>query len=397
MTKTFAMKSICIFLRGRKKSPLIYFTLLSVFALILLPGGVTNIEAKPKIKKEPFGKTPDGQAVEIYTLTNSKRAEARIMTYGGTVVSLKVPDRKGKFEDVVLGYDTLDGYLKDTAYLGSLIGRYGNRIAKGKFSLNGVEYNLVRNNGENHLHGGTKGFDKVVWKAKPSVGRNGASLELTYLSRDGEEGYPGNLSVRVIYTLTENNELKIDYSATTDKDTILNLTNHSYFNLAGAGSGDILGHEMQINADRFTPTDGVSIPTGELRSVKGTPFDFTAPTAIGARIEQQDEQLKFGSGYDHNFVLNKKGQSLSLVAKVYEKTSGRAMEVYTTEPGVQFYTGNFLADVKGKNGKIYLRRNGFCLETQHYPDSPNKPQFPSVVLKPSQKYSQTTVYKFTAR
>lgn len=364
---------------------------------MLLFGGVLNIQAKPGIKKEPFGKTPGGEAVEIYTLTNSKKAEARIMTYGGTVVSLKVPDRKGKFDDVVLGYDTLDGYLKDTSYLGSLIGRYGNRIAKGKFALNGVEYTLVRNNGENHLHGGTKGFDKVVWKAKSSVNKNGARLELTYLSRDGEEGYPGNLSVKVIYTLTENSELKIDYSATTDKDTVLNLTNHAYFNLAGAGSGDILGHQMQINADRFTPTDSGSIPTGELRSVKGTPFDFTAPAAIGARIEQADEQLKFGSGYDHNFVLNKNGRSPSLAATVFEPGSGRVMEVYTTEPGVQFYAGNFLSGAKGKNGKIYLRRHGFCLETQHYPDSPNKPQFPSVVLKPKQTYTQTTVYKFTAR
>jgi aldose 1-epimerase len=379
------------------KFPMIYFSLLSSFAVILLFGNIINIEAKPSVKKEAFGKTTDGKAVEIYTLTNSKGAETRIMTYGGTLVSLKVPNRKGNFDDVVLGYDNLDGYLKDTFYIGCLIGRYGNRIAKGKFSLSGTEYSLVKNNGENHLHGGTNGFYKVIWKAKPAADKNGATLELTYLSKDGEEGYPGNLTVKVTYSLTENNDLKINYSATTDKDTVINLTQHSYFNLAGAGAGDILNHQLRINADRFTPTDSGSIPTGELRSVKATPFDFSMPTTIGARIEQADEQLKFGNGYDHNYVLNKNGQSLTLAAKVYEQTSGREMEVFTTEPAMQFYAGNFLADVKGKNGKIYRKRHGFCLETQHYPDSPNKPQFPTTVLKPNQKYFQTTIYKFTVR
>ncbi len=306
-------------------------------------------------------------------------------------------DRNGKFDDVVLGYDTLDGYLKDTAYFGGIVGRYANRIAKGKFSLNGKEYTLVVNNGENHLHGGTKNFETVVWRAKSSIVKDGASLELDYLSKDGEEGYPGNLKVKVIYTLTENNELKIDYSATTDKDTVINLTNHSYFNLAGAGSGTILNHLMQINADRFTPTDSGSIPTGELRNVKSTPFDFSAPTAIGARIEQADEQLKLGSGYDHNYILNKNGQLLTLAAKVYEQSSGREMEVFTTEPAMQFYSGNFLNGIKGKNGKIYQKRDAFCLETEHYPDSPNQPEFPTTVLKPNQKYSQTTIYKFTVR
>jgi len=375
----------------------IYFKLISSFALILLFGTMVNIAAKPSIKKNPFGKTADGKAAEIYTLTNSKGTEAKITNYGAIVVSLRVADRNGKFDDVVLGYDTLDGYLKDTAYFGGIVGRYANRIAKGKFSLNGKEYTLVVNNGENHLHGGTKNFETMIWKAKSSIVKDGASLELNYFSKDGEEGYPGNLKVKVIYTLTENNELKIDYSATTDKDTVINLTNHSYFNLAGAGSGTILNHLMQINADRFTPTDSGSIPTGELRNVKSTPFDFSAPTAIGARIEQADEQLKLGSGYDHNYILNKNGQLLTLAAKVYEQSSGREMEVFTTEPAMQFYSGNFLNGIKGKNGKIYQKRDAFCLETEHYPDSPNQPEFPTTVLKPNQKYSQTTIYKFTVR
>ena len=355
-----------------------------------------NVEAKPGIKKNSFGKTTDGKAVEIYTLTNSKGVEAKITNYGAIVVSMRVPDKNGKFDDVVLGYDTLDGYLKDKTYFGGIVGRYANRIAKGKFSLDGKQYTLAVNNGENHLHGGIKNFETMVWKAKSSIVKDGASLELNYFSRDGEEGYPGNMKVKVIYTLTENNELKIEYTATTDKDTVVNLTNHSYFNLAGAGSGNILNHLMQINADRFTPTDSGSIPTGELRNVKSTPFDFSVPTAIGARIEDPDEQLKLGSGYDHNYVLNKNNQSLTLAAKVYEPTTGRGLEVFTTEPGVQFYSGNFLDGVKGKNGKVYQKRDAFCLETQHYPDSPNQPQFPTTVLKPAQKYTQTTIYKFSA-
>ncbi len=367
-------------------------------AVLLFAFGVWfPIAAKPTIKKQLFGKTADGSRIDIYTLTNSQGAAARILNTGAIVASLKQPDRSGKFDDVVLGYDTLDGYLKDTAYIGGVVGRYGNRIAKGKFSLGGKEYTLVKNNGENHLHGGTKGFDKSVWCAKPARGKNGASVELNYLSKNGEEGYPGNLSVTVIYTLTENNELKIDYAATTDQDTVLNLTNHSYFNLAGAGTGDILSHQLQLYADRFTPTDKGSIPLGELRSVAGTPFDFTAPTEIGARIEADDEQLKFGAGYDHNFVINRTGSGLTLAAKVTEPKTGRVLEVSTTEPGVQFYAGNFLADAVGKNGKIYGKRHGFCLETQHFPDSPNQPAFPTTTLKPNQKYTQTTVYKFSAQ
>jgi aldose 1-epimerase len=355
-----------------------------------------NASAKPRITKADFGKTKDGKAVEIYTLTNSRGSEARIITYGGTVVSLKVPDKQGKFGDVVLGFDSIADYEKHTAFFGALIGRYGNRIAKGKFTLDGRGYSLATNNGENHLHGGVKGFDKVVWTAKPSTDQNGANLELTYLSVAGEEGYPGNLNIKVVYTLTEDNKLKIVYSATTDKATVVNLTHHSYFNLAGAG--DILDHRLTLNADRFTPTDSGSIPTGVLANVKGTPFDFTNETAIGARIGQENEQLKFGHGYDHNWVLNRKGKGVELAARAYDPTSGRVMEVLTTEPGIQFYSGNFLdASVPGKGGKSYPLRSGFCLETQHFPDSPNRSNFPSTVLRPGQTYSQTTIYAFSVR
>src|SRR5262249_12791720 len=298
----------------------------------------------------------------------------RIMTYGGIVVSLKTPDRNGKMDDIVLGFDTLDAYLKGHPFFGALAGRYANRIAKGRFTLDGVEYKLAVNNGENHLHGGIKGFDKVIWKARPLKVPGGAALELTYLSKDGEEGYPGNLSVRVVYTLTAANELKIDYTATTDKATVINLTHHSYFNLAGQGNGDILNHQLLINASRFTPTDAGSIPTGELRPVRGTPFDFTRATAIGARINQDEEQLKLAKGYDHNFVVNGNMGTMRRAARVSEPTTGRVMEVWTTEPGIQFYTGNFLdGTLTGKDGKVYQQRYGFCLETQHYPDSPNKP------------------------
>jgi aldose 1-epimerase len=377
-----------------------HFNRLSVVILFILLAPLWNrdmkAEAMQRIQKQPFGKTADGQAVDLYTLTNANGLEAKIITYGGIVVSLKVPDRNGKLGDVVLGYDRLEGYLKDNAYLGCIVGRYANRIAKGRFTLNGRQYQLAQNNGENHLHGGVGGFDKVVWKAKPVQSKDGPSLSLNYLSKDGEEGYPGNLSVTVVYTLTNKNELKIAYSATTDKDTIVNLTHHSYFNLAGSGS--VLNHHLMINADRFTPVDQTLIPTGEIRSVKGTPMDFTAPAVIGARIEQQDEQLKFGRGYDHNWVLNKNGDGLTLAARVYEPESGRVMEVYTTEPGLQFYSGNFLdSSITGKSKQVYQKRFGFCLETQHFPDSPNKPEFPSTVLKPGQKYATTTVYRFSAK
>jgi aldose 1-epimerase len=361
-----------------------------------LCGRITTIEAKPKIEKQPFGKTENLTPVDLYTLTNDKGVEARITTYGGIVVSLKVPDRNARLGDVVLGYENLEGYLTNSSYFGALIGRYGNRIAKGSFQLGGTPYQLAQNNGDNHLHGGVVGFDKVIWKAKELWGEDEVGLQLTYLSHDGEEGYPGNLSVTVVYTLTNNNELKIDYSATTDKKTIANLTNHSYFNLAG--NGDILGHELMLKADRFTPVDKGLIPTGELSSVEGTPMDFTTPTAIGARINQNDEQLIYGLGYDHNWVLNNSGGKLALAAKIFEPTSGRVMKVYTTQPGIQFYSGNFLdGSITGKNGEIYYKHFGFCLETQHFPDSPNHSNFPSTSLNPGQRYKQTTIYKFSAQ
>ena len=363
----------------------------------MLLTAVIRAASQPQIRKQPFGATAEKKTVDLYTLTNSSGLEAGIITYGGIVVSLKVPDRGGKLQEVTLGYDSLDGYLKNNSpYFGALIGRYANRIDKGKFSLGGREYRLATNNGGSHLHGGNRGFDKVVWKAEEVRGQNDVGLKLAYTSPDAEEGYPGTLTVTVVYTLTNNNELKMDYAATTTKETILNLTNHAYFNLAG--DGDILKHEVMIDADRFTPVNAAVIPTGELRSVKGTPMDFTKPMAIGARINQKDEQLVLGKGYDHNWVLNRKDNNLSLAARVVEPTSGRVLEVLTTEPGVQFYTGNFLdGTIKGKAGKVYQQRAGFCLETQHFPDSPNKANFLSTVLKPGQKYATTTVYRFSTK
>lgn len=354
--------------------------------------------AEQRLARRPFGKTPDGAAVDLYTLTNSAGMRADITNYGGIVVSLFVPDRQGHLADVVLGYDSLDDYLAGSPYFGAIIGRYGNRIGGGRFSLEGKQYTLARNNNENHLHGGLVGFDKVVWTARGVLGDKGPGLVLEYLSKDGEEGYPGNLSVTVTYILTDQNELRIHYRATTDQPTPVNLTNHSYFNLAGQGSGDILDHELTINADRFTPVDEGLIPTGELRPVEGTPMDFRRPTAIGARVDQDDRQLGFGGGYDHNWVLNGEAGELSLAAKVYEPTSGRVMEVFTTEPGVQFYCGNFLDGSNvGKGGRQYKHRYGFCLETQHFPDSPNKPDFPSTILRPGEEYSTTTIYEFSTK
>lgn len=353
-----------------------------------------TIACGSKVNFRPFGQTPSGETAYLYTLTNSKGMEAAISTYGGVVVSLKVPDRTGTPGDVVLGFDNLEGYLKPNPYFGAIVGRYGNRIAHGKFTLDGVEYTLARNNGENSLHGGIRGFDKRIWTVAHA---NGQSVELKYLSKDGEEGFPGNLSTTVTYTLTDNNELRIDYSATTDKNTILNLTNHSYFNLAGQGNGDVLGHQVTIFADRFTPVNKTMIPTGELLNVQGTPFDFRQPHAIGERINSNDDQLVLGRGYDHNFVLNRAADSgLELAARVSEPITGRVLEVLTTEPGVQFYTANFLdGTLTGKGGKVYGPRSAFCLETQHFPDSPNKPDFPSVVLKPGEHYQTTTVYRFS--
>jgi aldose 1-epimerase len=350
------------------------------------------------VKKQAYGKLPDGTPIELYTLSNSNGMQAGIITYGGTVVSLTAPGRNGKFADVVLGADSLEGYLKQTNFFGAIIGRYGNRIGHGAFMLDGKQYILPKNDGANTLHGGPQGFDKRVWKASPVGAAEGQGLELTYVSRDGEEGFPGTLSVKVVYTLTTRNELTIEYTAATDKDTVVNLTNHSYFNLAGQGEGDILGHQVMIDADRFTPVDAGLIPTGELRAVKGTPFDFTTATAIGARIGQNDPQLKPGNGYDHNWVLNKGNGGLTKAAEVYEPKTGRVLEVWTTEPGVQFYTGNSLdGAVRGKDGKVYPFRSAFCLETQHYPDSPNKPSFPATALKPGGAYRTTTIYRFSAR
>lgn len=369
-----------------------------IFALLLLMSCVAFAAAQT-VTKQSYGKTASGENVDLYTLRNSKGVEAKITNYGGILVSLKVPDRNGKFDDVVLGFNDLESYLtKNDPYMGALIGRYGNRIAKGRFMLNGVEYKLAVNNGDNHLHGGIKGFDKVVWTGHEMKTAAGPAVVLTYLSKDGEEGYPGNLSVRVVYTLTNNNELKIDYSATTDKDTVTNLTHHSYFNLAGEGNGDILNTLVTINADRFVPTDAGSIPTGELKKVAGTPFDFLKATAIGARINQDDEQLKFGNGYDHTWVINGRAGTMRFAAMAYDATSGRVMQVWTTEPGVQFYTGNFLnGTLTGKSGKVYARRNGFCFETQHYPDSPNQPSFPTTTLKKGTTYKSTTIYRFSSK
>jgi aldose 1-epimerase len=356
-------------------------------------------QPKPTMTKEPFGKLADGTPVDLFTLANSKGFEARITNYGGILVSLKTPDKTGKLEDVVLGYDDLDGYLKKNPFFGTLTGRYANRIGKGQFTLNGQTYKLFVNNGPNSLHGGKVGFDKKVWTAKEQLKPDAVGLELTYVSKDGEEGYPGTLTSTVTYWVNNNNELRIEYLATTDKDTVLNLTNHSYFNLAGAGNGDILQHVITLNADRFTPVDETLIPTGELKPVAGTPLDFTKPTAIGARIDDaKDQQMVFGKGYDHNFVVNGTPGQLRPAAKVSEPTSGRVLEVLTTEPGVQFYTGNFLdGTIKGKGGKVYPRRSGFCLETQHFPDSPNKPNFPTTVLKPGEQFKSTTVFKFSAQ
>lgn len=348
-------------------------------------------EKKMSIKKQAYGKTEDGKNVDLYTLTNANGLKAEIITFGGIVTSLQVPDKDGKLADIVLGCDNLDDYAKKSPYFGALIGRFGNRIAKGKFTLDGVEYKLATNNGPNHLHGGIKGFDKVVWGAKAMETDDGPALKLTYTSPDGQEGYPGTLSCTVVYTLTDNNELKISYEAETDKPTVVNLTHHSYFNLAGYNSGDILGHQMQIFADNFTPVDDTLIPTGEIKAVKDSPMDFTKPMTIGSRIKEVP------GGYDHNYVLNNSGGSLALAASVYDPNSGRVMEISTTEPGIQFYSGNFLdGTIKGKDA-VYNKHAGFCLEAQHFPDSPNKSSFPSVVLKPGQKYTQLTVHKFSAR
>jgi len=342
----------------------------------------------------PFGTMPDGTPVEAFTLKSPRGLEVRVITYGAIVQSLLVPDGKGGKVDVVLGYDTLGEYLERNPYFGSVVGRYANRIAKGRFTLDGKEHVLATNNGANHLHGGVKGFDKVVWTATPKTGPEGDALELAYVSRDGEEGYPGTLTTTLTYTVTKDDALRIDYRASTDKPTIVNLSNHSYFNLAGQGSGEVLGHELEIAAARFTPVDETLIPTGDLRPVAGTPFDFTKPHRIGERIGAKDEQITRGGGYDHNFVLDAPGGALAFAARLRDPASGRTVEVLTTLPGLQFYSGNFLTDMAGKAGKRYGYRQGLCLETQRFPDSPNRASFPSPRLDPGKEYRETTVYRF---
>lgn len=362
-----------------------------------MSGDKTAATGTPKARfaKAPFGALPSGQQVSVYTLTNARGVELRAIDYGGIVTSLRTPDRNDALADIVLGYDDLDGYLKTTPYFGAIVGRYANRLAKAQFTLDGATYKLAANNGPNALHGGLVGFDKVMWRGEPwdSAGRVG--VVFTYTSKDGEEGYPGTVQVRVAYTLTDSNEFSIDYSATTDKATPINLTQHTYFNLAGEGSGPVLNQQIAIDADSFTPVDSTLIPTGVLQPVAGTPFDLRQPTAIGAHIGEADTQLKLAGGYDHNFVLNRKAEGLVHAARVVDPSSGRTLDVATTEPGIQFYTGNFLdGTITGKGGHVYQHRNGFCLETQHFPDSPNQPTFPSTILRPGAEYRSRTVYTF---
>ncbi len=367
----------------------------AIIALLiaLFAAPTTSSAAAAGIEKTGFGRTADGTAVDLYVLTNARGVVAKIMTYGALMTELHVPDRSGKLGDIVLGFDKLEPYLKGHPYFGATIGRVGNRIAKGKFTLNGKSYSLACNDGPNHLHGGVRGFDKVVWQAEPVTVKNGVAVKFTYVSKDGEEGYPGTLTASVTYTLTNDNELRLDYAAKTDQPTPVNLTNHSYWNLAG--DGDILGHHLALEADRYTPVDDTLIPTGELAPVKGTPMDFTKPHPIGDRLLELQGSPR---GYDHNFVLNSGGGRMSRAASVYEPKMGRTLEILTDQPGVQFYSGNFLdATLTGKRNVTYHKYHGFCLETQHFPDSVNQPKFPSVILRPGKKYKTSTVHVFSAR
>ena len=376
MTRAFTYAAILLAMTGCRESA---------------PPAAPSSANMPGVTRAPFGKTADGTAVEIFTLKNENGVEVRVTNYGGTITSIKTPDRNGTFADIVLGFETLDGYLGEHPYFGAVLGRYANRISLGRFTIDGVGYRLPMNNGPNHLHGGVRGFDKHVWQAEELAGN---SVRFSRVSPDGEEGYPGNLQVAVAYSLTNYNELVVEYQAMTDQPTHVNLSQHTYFNLAGPGS-DVLGHELTINADRYTPVDRSSIPNGLLAPVAGTPFDFRKPTAIGARIEAKHPQIEHARGYDHNFVLNRKGDALQFAARVVEPASGRMLEVATTEPGVQLYTGNFLdGKIHGKGNVAYGRYGGFCLETQHYPDTPNKPDFPSTLLRPGSTYSSRTVFKF---
>jgi aldose 1-epimerase len=372
----------------------------ALVAFFVLAAGLEARGEQRNLQINEFGKTKEGDTIHRYVLRNETGLEAVVVSYGAALVSLKVPDRNGKSADVVLGYDDLQGYEQDKSFFGASIGRYGNRIAKGEFTLDGTLFHVSKNDGPNSLHGGVRGFNKRVWTAVDRSRADAEVLELTYTSQDGEEGYPGTLRAQVTYTLpAKSNELRIDYTATADKDTVVNLTNHSYFNLSGATDRDILGHQLVLKASKFTPVDATLIPTGELQSVDGTPFDFRKPTAIGARIDRDDEQLKFGKGYDHNWVLDRKEKdALEVAAEVFEPSSGRVLEVLTTEPGIQFYSGNFLdGTVRGKGGQLYGHRTGLCLETQHFPDSPNHPNFPSTELEPGAVYRSTTIFRFQTR
>jgi aldose 1-epimerase len=365
----------------------------SVVSTVITTVATTAVTTAPGVTQSSFGKTSAGEEVSLFTLTNAAGMEVKVTNFGGIITAIKTVDARGEFADIALGFDELEPYLQDSPYFGALIGRFGNRIAKGRFTLDGKVYQLDINNGVNHLHGGITGFDKVVWSATPFTNETAVGLVLFYVSRDGDQGYPGNLQVRVTYTLTNDNELLVDYHATTDQLTPVNLTQHTYFNLAGAG--DILQHRLMINADAFTPIDETQIPSGGSRSVVDTPFDFRVAKAIGEAINQDDEQIKNGLGYDHNFVLNKTHSGeLSLAARVVEETSGRVLEVYTQEPGVQFYSGNFLDGSLTGKGNTYTHRSGFCLETQHFPDSPNQPDFPSTLLHPGDEYTSRTIFKF---
>jgi aldose 1-epimerase len=387
-----------------------FFIISSLAATLVLWSACMSNDSSPKdsaergsgatasVTRAPFGMLPGGDSVQLFTLSAARGLEVRIMTYGATIVSIRAPDRTGRLDNITLGYDSLGGYLTSSPYFGAIVGRYANRIARGRFTLDGRTYTLATNNGPNHLHGGVRGFDKVNWTAEEVPSDSGAAVAFSYRGADGEEGYPGNLHVRVTYTLSPEGRLTVDYHATTDKPTPVNLSQHTYFNLAGDGAGDILRHELMIAASRFTPVDSTLIPTGELAPVEETPFDFRQPTAIGARIGADDEQIRRGGGYDHNFVLDRQGTELSLAARVHEPTTGRTLEVHTTEPGLQFYSGNFLdGSITGSGGHVYRHRNGFCLETQHFPDSPNHASFPSTVLRPGEEFRSRTVFVFGVR
>lgn len=369
-----------------------------VLALLIACAGQQKQEPKLSVSSKSFGADVDGQPVNLYTLTNVNGMTVKITNYGAIVQSIQVPDRDGKIEDVVLGFDNLQGYINDASYFGGLVGRYGNRIAEGKFTLDGNTYTLATNNGPNHLHGGDKGFNKVVWQGQPLESEKEVGVKLTYVSPDGEEGYPGELTTTVIYSISNENALKIEYHAKTDKPTVVNLTHHGYFNLSGNCKRGILNHKLMINADRFTPVDETLIPTGDLRPVENTPMDFRQPTAIGSRIDADYKQLEYGKGYDHNWVLNDVDGTLKLQTTLYDPESGRFLEIFTEEPGMQFYSGNFLdGSIVGKNGKAYELHDGLCLEPQHFPDSPNQPEFPSTVLRPGETYQTSSIYKFSVK